>query len=152
MVRRVIGLGQRAAGDDGVGLAVLSRLRERGAPPGVELLELAEATGLLPLLEAPGLMILVDAVLGAAEGEVLRLRPEALEERALRPLSTHGVGLLAVLELARALSAGLSEPRLWIVAIGIARPGEYRLGLSPAVSAAISRATAEVLSLLEAEG
>ena len=36
---RIVGLGQPAAGDDGVGLAVLDWLRERGVPAGVELAE-----------------------------------------------------------------------------------------------------------------
>ena len=36
MRARIIGLGQAAAGDDGVGLAVLEWLQARGVPPDIE--------------------------------------------------------------------------------------------------------------------
>ena len=46
MRARVIGLGQAAAGDDGVGLAVLDALRARGVPADVELVRATEDVAL----------------------------------------------------------------------------------------------------------
>lgn len=79
MRARVVGLGQRVAGDDGVGLAILERLRRTGVGPGVELFEVAEATALLPLLETPHPVFVVDAVVGAGPvGEVVDLSAEEI--------------------------------------------------------------------------
>ncbi len=64
MRARVIALGQPAAGDDGVGLAVLEALRARNIE-GVELCAVAEATAMIPLLEITTPVIVVDAAVGA---------------------------------------------------------------------------------------
>ena len=150
MRARVIGLGQSAAGDDGVGLVVLERLREQGLPPGVELRQAAEASAVLPLLETDVPVVLVDAVLGAPAGEVLELALEALDSGGLMSVSTHGLGLRQVVELARLLSPGSVSPSIRLVAVTIARPRRYRQGLSPEVAAAAVRAAAGILSLLKA--
>ena len=44
---RVIALGQAAAGDDGVGFAILEEIRRRGVPAGVELTSAPDPTALL---------------------------------------------------------------------------------------------------------
>lgn len=149
MRARVIGIGQRAAGDDGVGLAVLSALRERAVPSGVELLEVADPTALVELLNARVPIILVDAVLGSPEGEVVERLPEELAERPSLRLSSHGLGLLEAIELARTLGGGQISSPIRIVGITIARPECYRQGLSPEVAAAVTRAAQRVLSLVE---
>ncbi len=148
-MQRVIGIGQDAAGDDGVGLAVVRALRTRGVPPGVELLEVPEPTALIGLLETPAIVILVDAIAGAEPGHVLTLAPEEVEAVALRPLSTHGVGVLQAIAIARTLAGAAVSPRIRIVGVGILPPVAYRQALSPAVRAAVPRAAAAILALLE---
>jgi hydrogenase maturation protease len=149
MGARVIGLGQSAAGDDAVGFAVLALLRQWGVPAGVEVIEAGDPTALIALLETPHRVIVVDAVVGHPRvGEVLELTeeawPTALGE--VQPLSTHGVGLLQAVELARIVAAGAIAPDIVLVGVAIARPERYTSGLSPAVQAAVPVAARSVLA------
>ncbi len=152
---RVIGIGQRAAGDDGVGLHILERLKQ-SPPPGVQLHQLTDATQLFPLLENVKRVILVDAVLGepgeasADTGcaKVLCLRPEQLSEVALSSVSSHDVSVAQALELARTLSPGGCQD-VRIVGVQIDTPRAYTQELSPAVAAAIEPSIACILEQLE---
>jgi hydrogenase maturation protease len=148
MRARIIGLGQAAAGDDGVGLAVLEWLREHGVPDGVELVRAAEDSALIPLLQTPAAVVLVDAVLGTPPGETCELTPEQLASGALRSLSTHGMGVRQALQLAQILAPDAALPSIRIVAVTISRPLRYEQRLSPAVAAAVPRAAERVLALL----
>ena len=66
---RIIALGQAAAGDDGVGLAVLERLRAEGVPPDVELVRAPEDFALVHLLETRAdRMMMTTTVGGSAWG------------------------------------------------------------------------------------
>jgi hydrogenase maturation protease len=142
---RIVALGQTAAGDDGVGFAVLEALRRDGVPEGVELVGVAEPTALIPLLDAVAHVLLVDAAVGAGEaGEVLSLPATALETRRPRLLSSHGVGVAEAVALARALSPEAATTEVWVVAVCIDRPGELRHGLSPAITRAVPCAVAAV--------
>jgi hydrogenase nickel incorporation protein HypA/HybF len=143
-----VGLGQGAAGDDGVGLAVLHALEERAHPDDVELLWLPEPSALLPLLDTPVPVVLVDAVLGARPGEVLVLDPEDLAAKTPKRLSSHGLGVGEAIRLARALAGDRALPESRIVAVTIARPERYARGLSPEVAAAVPNAVDRVLALL----
>ena len=144
---RVIGLGEPAAGDDGVGRAVLARLREDGVPLGVELLEVRDPSEIVPLLAGGAPVIVVDAIVGATPGEVLDLLPDDLAEQGALPVSTHGLGVLQAIELARVLNdAPASVVR--IVGIAIDRPTRQGAGLSPPVAAAVARATERVRALV----
>ena len=143
----VIGLGQPAAGDDGVGLAVLERLRADGVPPGVELRRAIEPTALVELLTVDVPVVLIDAVASDTPGEVVELAPEELAGRGGPPYSTHGLDVEQAIGLARALQPRLT-PSLHIVAVGIARPPRLESGLSPAVAAAVPRAAERVRALV----
>jgi hydrogenase maturation protease len=133
--RLVIGIGHPNRGDDAIGRIVARRLRSR-VPDGVEVLEAeGEASRLLELLaEADAVYIVDAAVSGAPAGTISRLDPiEAALPRNLLALSSHGLGLVEAVELARAL--GSLPRRLVIYAIegeGFA-PGAP---LSPAVATA----------------
>ncbi|WNG23183.1 hydrogenase maturation protease [Cystobacter fuscus] len=142
---RVIGLGQAAAGDDQVGLAVIEHLRSLGVPGRLELLLAPEPSALLSLLETPAPVVLVDAVLAAPAGEVLVLEPDELEQRGLSTMSTHGVGVSQAVALARLLSPSAVSPSIRIVGVSIARPERFQQGLSPEVAAAVPRAAEQVL-------
>ena len=149
MRARVIGLGQAAAGDDGVGLAVLAYLRERGVPDGVEALLVSEPSALIPLLETPVPVVLVDAVLGTPPGEVIELGPDELDNRALLSVSSHGMGIPQAVGMARVLAGDAVSPSIRIVGVTIVQPDRFQHGLSPEVAAAIPRAAERALALVK---
>ena len=72
---RIIALGQAAAGDDGVGLAVLERLRAEGVPPDVELVRAPEDFALVHLLETRAADVtgdqIADLILAESDGRLL---------------------------------------------------------------------------------
>lgn len=134
--RIVIGLGNPDRGDDAAGRVVARRLRGR-LPPDLAILEHdGEATSLLAWLEGAETVYLVDACAsGAPAGTLHRFDASAgpLPQDAF-DLSTHGMGLAAAIELARALDQ--LPARCIVYAI---EAGSFGLaqGLSPAVAAAI---------------
>lgn len=145
--RRIVGFGQRAAGDDGVGLEVVEELRRRGVGAEVELYSLSSAFELVELLEPESRVVVVDAVLSPPAGRVLLLKPAALEREATQ-VSSHGFGVAKALELAAALHAGpIAE--VWVVGVTIERPEGYRVGLSPEVAAQVSFAAERALELVK---
>lgn len=148
MQARVISLGQAAAGDDGVGFAVLEELRKRSIPGDVELLQARDPTALIPLIETSARVVLVDAAVGVPPGEVIELGAEQLSVEGVQPVSSHGIGISDVIGLVRELAPARVSPSIRIVAVGIARPDHFRVGLSTAVSAAVGRATDRVLALV----
>jgi hydrogenase maturation protease len=150
MRARVIALGQAAAGDDGVGLAVLERLRERGTPEGVELVRAPDDSALVTLLETPAAVVMLDAILGTPPGEVLELSPAELAHRTARALSTHGMGVPEAVALARVLAPDAVSPSIRVVAVTIEKPAHYAPQLSAAVAAAVPRAVERVLALVGA--
>lgn len=147
-IPRVIGLGQRAAGDDGAGLAVIEALRGRGLPAGAELVEAPDASALVSLLETPGPVVVVDAVLASPPGEVIELSLSDLAAGGPAPVSTHGLGVGQAIELARLAAPGRLSPDIRIVGVSIGRPRRQEIGLSPEVAAAVPRAVARVLAYL----
>ena len=148
MRARIIGLGQAAAGDDAVGLAVLEWLQDHGVPEGVELVRAAEESALIGLLETAAAVVLVDAVLGTPPGQIRELTPAQLDRGGLLPLSTHGMGVPQALQLAHILTPDAVSSSIRIVAVTISRPGRYEQQLSPAVAAAVPRAGERVLALV----
>jgi hydrogenase maturation protease len=133
---RVIGLGQRAAGDDGVGLAVLDAL-ESSPPPGAELHRVSDPTRLIDLLQSAEPVVVVDAALGAGPpGSVRTLTLAELSESPLSPVSTHGISVGQAIELAKVLGNGALPP-IYIVAIAIEEPTRYCTSLSAPVAGAV---------------
>ncbi len=147
---RVIGIGQPSAGDDGVGIAALRRLRDIDLPSNVALLEATEATGLIDLLQTDEPVILLDAVVGpGALGEVLRVTPGELRTRNFVSMSTHGVGVARAIALAHALEPDRVSRRITILGVRIRRPEAYGVELSPRVEKAVPRVVAAVLAEIE---
>jgi hydrogenase maturation protease len=124
---------------------VLARLRARGIPPGVELLEAPEASALVEWVLHEGPVVIVDAALGPAPGEVRVLDPDALDGAPLSAVSSHGLSAGGALALARSIAPAAVSPRIRVVAIGIDPPRRHGLGLSPEVAAAVERAADAVL-------
>lgn len=136
------------AGDDGAGIAVARRIREMPLPAGVEVSEVAEPTALVALLtDGANPVVLIDAVVdGGKPGRVLHLAPGAHARRA-RLLSSHGVGVLQAIDIARTLDPDRLARRIEVIAITIARPARAGEALSPDVARAVEKAAAEALKV-----
>jgi hydrogenase maturation protease len=149
----VMGIGNPDRGDDGVGPAVVGRLRNR-VPTGVSVLERGgDALALLDNWEGFSTVILVDAVAPISEpGRVHRLdlaqNPLPLN---FAPCSTHAFGLAETVELARSLRKLPSSLGAYLV-----EGEQFETGaqLSPAIGKAVDevaeRILAEIAALLEA--
>jgi len=149
----VVGLGSVDRGDDAVGPAVAHAVAERGLP-GVHVVEHEDPTALLDLWADHDLVVVVDAIRsGEPPGTIHQLEtgagappmPAAAWSATGRG-GTHAFGLAAAVELARALRR--LPPRLVIV--GVEAAGfDYAEPLTGPVAAAVPRATARVLTVLE---
>lgn len=144
---RVFGLGQPAAGDDGVGPAVIAALEQR-ALEGVALTVVAEPSALIEALELPEPVVLVDALVaaGCQPGEVLVLAEDEIARRAPRTVSSHGMGVADAIAMARTLHGAVCP--ITLVAVAIAAPDRHQIGLSEPVAAAVARAADRVVELV----
>jgi hydrogenase maturation protease len=148
----VIGLGNPLMGDDGLGLAALSQLRERWTfEPPVTLVDGGTwGLTLLPLIEDAERVLLLDAVnVGAPPGSPVRLGRSDLPRVLATKLSPHQIDLREVLALAEL--RGTMPPS--IVAIGL-QPAEItmRTSLSAAVAAGLPGMAERALDELAAWG
>lgn len=138
---QVLGLGRAERGDDGVGHAVVRRLRERGVAADW----VPDATALVERLDGTPTVI-VDAVLAEPPGRVLELSVHELS--GAPAVSSHALSVPAAVELAAVLSG---PTPVWLVGVAIRAPGPGGTGLSPAVAAAVEPAADRVLRLVEAQ-
>ncbi|WP_155056018.1 hydrogenase maturation protease [Streptomyces blattellae] len=137
----VIGVGNEFRRDDGVGWAVIARLREQAAerplPPGTELATCDGDPGrLIGLWEGARLAVVVDAAHAhpGTPGRVHRLELDAGLPDQPPTTSSHGLGLGEAVELARTL--GLLPDHLVVYAVEGAE-SSLGAGLSPAVAATV---------------
>ncbi|RPF49315.1 hydrogenase maturation protease [Thermodesulfitimonas autotrophica] len=134
----VLGVGNVLLRDEGIGVHAVRELRQRGYPPEVEIVDGGTAgLDLLHFIEDASHLIVIDAVNGgAAPGTLFRFTPEELDGCVpVSGYSLHGVGLLEVLHLARAM--GVLPPT---VIFGI-QPADLSWGteLSAPVAARLPR-------------
>ncbi|MFE1341136.1 hydrogenase maturation protease [Streptomyces sp. NPDC058733] len=137
----VIGVGNDFRRDDGVGWAVVRRLRERAAgkalPPGIELATCDGDPGrLIGLWEGAALAVVVDAAHAhpGTPGRVHRLALDGDSLARTSATSSHGLGLGEAVRLAAAL--GMLPGRLVVHAVEGAETC-FGPGLSPAVAAVV---------------
>jgi hydrogenase maturation protease len=148
----VIGLGNPLMGDDGLGLAALTRLRDGWAfDPPVALIDGGTwGLTLLPVIEDAERVVLLDAVnIGAPAGAFVRLGRGDIPRVLATKLSPHQIDMrevLALAELRGTLPASL-------VAIGL-QPAEItmRTSLSGPVAAGLPGLMEQVLAQLAAWG
>jgi hydrogenase maturation protease len=148
----VLGLGNPLMGDDGLGLAVLQRLRDEWELPAeVELVDGGTwGMNLLPLIEDAGRLLLLDAIrAGSPAGTVIELERERLPRYLAHKLSPHQIDLKEVLALAE-LRGTLPDIT---VAIG-AEPDTvtFSTELSPALADAVQSVTLVVVARLAGWG
>ena len=100
---KVIGLGNSLAGDDGIGIAVIKRLKKESLPENVEVIDAGcDPLAILEHLDCEK-VIVVDAVkMGRKAGEVVKFTPDDVEIiDDSKSFSLHGIGLGSALKLAR---------------------------------------------------
>jgi hydrogenase maturation protease len=134
----ILGLGNSARGDDGVGIHVAQECRRR--------LDAAQATvveatsgglGLLDIVPGHDRLIVIDAVQTAEgmPGQIYRVSPEAIEAEGHLPL-VHDVPIATVLRLGREI--GLDMPRETVIfAIEAAETDVFTDDLTPPVREAV---------------
>jgi hydrogenase maturation protease len=144
----VAGLGNVFLGDDGFGVEVSRRLAGRRLPDGVRVVDFG-IRGLdltYTLLDGWDAAILVDAApRGGRPGTLYVLEPK-LDSDAPAAVEPHSMDPVKVLALVREL--GGTPPLLRVVGCEPAAAGEFEMGLSPAVEAAIDPAVALVEELV----
>jgi len=144
----VIGVGQPAAGDDGVGIAVIVRLRAERNLEDVVYETITEASALVERLQVGVPVLIVDALVGGGSpGDVIVLDAEQLTGDA-RPLSTHGISVGEAIALARTLAPDSVAAIVRVVGIVVERPKVGETALSPEIARAVSKACAVVHDLL----
>lgn len=144
---KIIAVGNPYYGDDGVGAAVLTRIREESLFPNAELIDAqTDSLSLVEHFTNDGLHVIIDAAkMGLPPGGVARFLPDEVSQRIRWDrLSLHGFGLAETLELARRIDKVPER----LVIIGV-EPEivEIDQGLSNSVAAAIP----EILASIEAE-
>jgi hydrogenase maturation protease len=150
----VAGVGNMFLRDDGFGPEVARRLAAAAgsAPPGVHVVDYGIRGMHLAydLLAGVDALVLVDTVPpdapGAEPGSIRILRVGAEDLAEAGPLDPHGMDPAAVLNRLRSLGGTL--PPTYVVGCVPADTTEG-IGLSPAVAAAVPKAMAAVVTLLE---
>lgn len=148
----VLGLGNPIMGDDGLGLAVLARLRaEWDLPPAIELVDGGTwGMNLLPVIEQADELLLLDAIrTGAAAGTVHEMDRGALPRYLAHKLSPHQIDLKEVLALAEL--RGTLPP---VVAAVGAEPDRVEMSaiLTPALEAVVAAVAERAAHRLRAWG
>jgi hydrogenase maturation protease len=141
----IIGVGNLLLKDEGVGVHVAQELQKKSWPAAVEVHDGGVAgIGLLDFFPGATKVLLIDAAdMNLDPGALVRFAPEEVASTVGGPrFSAHEVGILEVLELARALDQCPPE----VVIFGI-QPKEISWGtdLSPQVLASIPKVVEAVL-------
>ena len=144
---KIIAVGNTLYGDDGVGAAVLERIRADGLFPDAELIDAGtDALSLIDRFDDRHLHVIVDAArMGLEPGRVAVFSPDEVSLRIRWDhLSLHGFGLAETFAMAE--TVGSMPPRLRVVGV---EPETIAIdrGLSTAARSAIP----EVLAAIQAE-
>jgi len=133
----ILGIGNILRKDDGIGIAVIDRLRDANLPPGVQLLDGGTAgIDLLGYLEGIDRLIIIDAMhANGKPGDTLTLTGDDLRDRNIF-LSGHYGSLTDILDMVGAL---WKRPETTIIGVIPADCESYEMGLSPEIEAAIPR-------------
>jgi hydrogenase maturation protease len=149
---RIVGIGEPMAGDDAVGIRVIERLRELGAPAGATLHALRDPSELATLLGDTTRVMVVDAVLDPERaGQVELMRAGDIVGKKNRPISSHGVDALTALEIGRVLATG-AFPEVSFVTIAIDRPRVLGAEVTEKAAAAVEVAARLVMTWAHDDG
>jgi hydrogenase maturation protease len=144
---KIFAVGNSFYGDDGVGAAVLDKIRRDDAFPGAELIDIhTDALALLDHLAVGEKNVIVDAAqMGLDPGAAVGFRPDEVRMKIKSDhLSMHGFGLAEAFDLAGRLDKMPAD--VLIVGVEPARV-EINQGLSDVVKEAVPR----VISIIQEE-
>ncbi len=144
----VVGIGNTLAGDDGVGVVIADRLRQRWMHSEEVLVAVlpGDLFSVADLLDRAEELLFVDAVAGDTPGEI-RILGSAL--RAFAP-SLHQTDIGSVMAALRELDVADPFPAWQVWGITIETPDELGEGLSPEIAAAAKRLEARIIEHVEA--
>jgi len=142
--RLILGVGNLLLRDEGVGVHVISALRDRELPDDVELWDGGTAAfDLFDTLAGRRQVIIIDAVRAGSEpGTIIRFTPEDILASREQLTSLHQVGLLETLNVAENL---LDSAPQEVIILGI-EPKEIDWGLE--LSAEVEAAVPKVIELV----
>lgn len=147
--RLILGVGNLLLRDEGVGVHVISALRDQELPDDVELCDGGTASfDLLDTLVGRRQVIIIDAVrTGSEPGTIFRFTPEDISASREQITSLHQVGLLEILNVVEHLLDSAPEE---VIVLGIeAKEIDWGLELSAEVEAAVPKVIELVRSELE---
>ena len=126
------------------------KLRKDAFSKSVEVHEVSDPAKLINLLSEIDRAILIDAVVGNGEpGHISCLTADSLAKAGVTPVSSHGISIAQIINLARTLAPCTPSADIHIIGITIKQPEQHALEMSPPVRAAVSRAAAVILEMLE---
>lgn len=145
----VLGMGNTLLGDDGVGIKIVSRLRDQPAFASAHFVDGGTMSfSLLGLVENAAAMLVIDAAeLGESPGTVRIFKDDAMDRflASSRRRSVHEVGLCDLQDMARLLGCLPDHRTLLCVQPGTIAWGE---ALSPPVAASFEAAVAQGAAVL----
>lgn len=143
----VIGVGNASRGDDGIGPAVAVAVARRANPTVDVRVSTSDPSRLIERWGSAETVIIVDAMVGDSEPGSVAVFDASLDPlpAELDALSSHGMGVSATVELARAM--GRLPRRLLVVAVS----GESfeGTGMTPPVEHAVDEALRRVMEAIE---
>lgn len=144
---KIVAVGNSFYGDDGVGAAVLARIRESDAFPGAALVDLhTDALALVDELVPDELNVVIDAAdMGLEPGEAQGFRPSEVTMKIRGDhLSMHGFGLAEAFGLAAQLDRMPRE----VLVVGV-QP--ERIEINQGLTGRVAAAVPDVISIIKAE-
>ena len=144
---KIFAVGNNFYGDDGIGMAVLDRIREENIFPGAELIDIyTDALAIIDHLEPGEQHVVIDAAqMGLKPGDVQGFQADEVGLKIKSDhLSMHGFGLAEAFAMAKQL--GTMPENMFIVGVEPERV-EINQGLSAVVAAAVPR----VISIIKTE-
>ena len=144
---RIFAVGNSFYGDDGIGAAVLERIRVSGAFPGAKLIDIqTDALALVDELSPGEWNVVVDAAdMGLEPGDAQGFRPAEVRMKIRTDhLSLHGFGLAEAFDLADRLGRMPAD----VLIVGV-QP--ERIAINRGLTEKVAAAVPEVVSIIKAE-
>jgi len=144
----VVGIGNTIAGDDGVGVLIVERLRQRWIETGEVLVAIlpGDLFSVSDFLGEAEEFLFIDAIAGDNPGEI---RVLASAQRAFAA-SLHQTDIGTVMEALRKLEMADPFPAWQVWGITIEPPEKLGEGLSPEIAAAADQLEARIIEYVEA--
>lgn len=146
----ILGIGNTIRGDDGIGIAVIRRLRERNLPGDVHLSESQRGgIDLLDLMKGYGRTIIIDSIKtkGGKPGDIYRMLAEDLKN-AEKPHTSHGLGLMNIMDLGTYTEQSMPE-EVVIYAIEIDKIDDFCENITDSVTQSIPEVIESILKEVE---